>query len=483
MSWDHRAARKRGLLDPGVFSRRVLRAWVVVSLGGCLLWSGQGASAPVTAAEPTWKAGTAKAVITPQERLWMAGYGARTRPAEGKYHDLYLRVLALEDAQGQRGVIVASDLLGISQPIYEAVVARLQQKHHLDRAQIVLHASHTHCGPVLRQALYDVYPLDQHQHALIEAYSDWLIETLVQTVDEALRSLAPARVSAGIGVATFAVNRRTNREADVPQLREQQRLLGPVDHSVPVLAVHRPDGQLLGVVFAYACHNTVMDFYQWFGDYAGCAQLALEARHPGATALFAMGCGADQNPLPRRKVELAEQYGQQLADAVDHVLQQGLLPLAPQLTTAIELTPLALGPLPAVSTLQEMARETNYRGRWARRMLTMQSEGVPVPTEYPYPVQAWNLGGQQLWIMLGGEVVVDYSLRFKGEYGWGTWVTAYANDVMAYIPTYRVLLEGGYEGQSSMQVYGLPAERWAPDVEDRLAAAVQRVVSRVRQAR
>lgn len=468
-----------GLLDSGVVSRRFLRAWVVAGVVCCVLGSGLGASAVVVASEPTWRAGTAKAVITPKERLWMAGYGGRMRPVEGTYQDLYLRVLALEDAQGHRGVIVATDLLGISQPIYEAVVARLQQTHGLDRAQIVLHASHTHCGPVLRQALYDIYPLEQNQHALIEAYSDWLIETLVQTVDEALQSLAPARVSGGIGVATFAVNRRTNREADVPHLREQNQLLGPVDHSVPVLAVHRPDGQLLGVVFAYACHNTVMDFYQWFGDYAGCAQLALEARHPGATALFAMGCGGDQNPLPRRKVELAEQYGQQLADAVDHVLQQELVPLAPQLITAIELTPLALGPLPAASVLQDMGRETNYRGRWARRILTMQSAGVALPTEYPYPVQAWKLGGQQLWIMLGGEVVVDYSLRLKGEYGWGTWVTAYANDVMAYIPSYRVLLEGGYEGHSSMQVYGLPAERWAPDVEDRVAAAVHRVVTRV----
>jgi neutral ceramidase len=89
------------------------------------------------------------------------------------------------------------------------------------------------------------------------------------------------------------------------------------------------------------------------------------------------------------------------------------------------------------------------------------------------------LGEQFLWLTLGGEVVVDYSLKFKGEFGYDTWVTAYANDVMAYIPSARVRLEGGYEGQSSMIVYGQPSERWAADVEDRLTAGVRRVVARV----
>jgi len=435
-------------------------------------------SSALFAAEPGWRAGTAHAVITPEQPLWMAGYGGRTHPADGKQSELLIRVLALEDAEQHRGVVLSSDTLGISQPIYEAVVARMKSEHGVDRSQIALYASHTHCGPVLKQALYDTYPLDDAQIALIENYSAKLIDTIVETIGKALSNMEPATVSRGQGLATFAVNRRTNREADVPQLREQNKLVGPVDHSVPVLAVHGKNGALKAVVFAYACHNTTMDFYKWFGDYAGCAQFALEDRHPGATAMFAMGCGADQNPLPRRTVERAEQYGGQLADAVDAVLKEGLTPLSPRLQTAIEMIPLAFDPLPAKEQLEKMAAEpvTGSRQRWAMRMLKLQASGEPIPTEYRYPVQAWRLGGEQLWITLGGEVVVDYGLKFKGEFGWETWVTSYANDVMAYIPSYRVLLEGGYEGQSSMTVYGQPAERWASDVEDRITAAVRRLV-------
>jgi hypothetical protein len=432
------------------------------------------------AAEPTWKAGVGRAVITPQESIWLAGYGGRTKPSEGKLHDLWIRVLALEDAAGHRGIILSSDTLGISKPIYEEVVARLGRAHGLTRAQLMLHASHTHCGPVLKSALYDIYPLDAEQIAKIERYSAWLIDTIVDTVGAAINDLQPATLSHGSGTAGFAVNRRNNREPDVPMLREQGKLLGPVDHSVPVLAVRRPDGALRAAVFQYACHNTTLSFDQFCGDYAGFAQYALEDRHPGVTAMFVLGCGADQNPLPRRTVELAQNYGTQLADAVDAVLTDKLPSLSPTLQTEFEMIDLALGALPERAKLESMAAaQESYSQRWAARMLKRQAEGPPLETSYPYPVQAWRLGGTQSWIALGGEVVVDYSLKFKGRYGEGTWVIGYVNDVMAYIPSHRVLLEGGYEGQSSMMVYGLPAERWAGDVEDRVTAGVERVMSRL----
>jgi len=54
---------------------------------------------------------------------------------------------------------------------------------------------------------------------------------------------------------------------------------------------------------------------------------------------------------------------------------------------------------------------------------------------------------------------------------------------MAYIPTLRVLTEGGYEGQSSMAVYGLPADRWKPNVEDLVTAAAKDLVKNVRTAK
>jgi hypothetical protein len=457
------------------FSRRWSVGWLFVTFLVITVTDGRMATA-----EEGWKAGVARAVITPQRAMWMAGYGGRTEPAHGKYHDLWLRVLALEAADGSRGVVVSTDTLGISRTILTEVLSRVETLHGLSADQVTLHASHTHCGPVLRRALRDIYPLTPEHQGYVDEYSRWLTDTLVSSIGEALAALQPVTLSHGVGSCDFAVNRRTNREPDVPQLREQNLLLGPVDHTVPVLSVRRTDGSPLAILFAYACHNTVLSWQQWCGDYAGFAQYALEDRYPGCTAMFAMGCGADQNPLPRRTVELAQAYGTRLADSVDAVLKTELTPVAASLLTAQVSTPLAYGPLPPEEKMRELAAgREDYVQRWASRLLKQRDDGQPWETEYAYPVQAWRLGEDLLWISLGGEVVVDYSLRLKAEHGWETWVLAYANDVMAYIPSERVLLEGGYEGQSSMYVYGLPCDRWAPGLEARIGAAVAQAVARV----
>ena len=436
--------------------------------------------------QASWKAGTARANITPTQPLWMAGFGSRTKPAEGKEIDLWIKALALEDARGRRAVILSGDLLGFPQSMYHHTCAALKEKFALEPDQILLTVSHTHSGPVLRGALYDVYPLDAAQISLIENYSDDLEAKIVETVGKAIADLAPARLAAGLGAAGFAVNRRNNLEPDVPRLIAQGALKGPVDHSVPVLAVYRPDGKLKAVLFGYACHNTVLDFYKWCGDYAGFAQLALEKSHPGATAMFTMGCGADQNALPRHQLELAERYGHMLAAAVEEALLAPPRALPPELRTSMQMVTLHLGPPPTEAELETLkTNNVAMTRRWATRLLGDLKAGKPFIHDYPLPVQAWQFGGQQLLITLGGEPVVDWALKFKQDFGPQTWVAGYCNDVMNYIPSLRVLKEDvppmtssrwGYEGAHATMVYGLPASRWADDVEDLVSAGVRRAV-------
>jgi hypothetical protein len=433
-----------------------------------------------SAQEKFWKAGVAKADVTPSEGLWMAGYASRDKPAEGKLMSLWIKALALEDAEGHRGVILTSDTLGIPQSIYRNVSGTLQAKFGLKPEQVILSASHTHCGPVLRGALYDAYPLDDNQRKLVEKYSTQFETNIIETVAKALADLAPARIAAGQGSAGFAVNRRNNPEGKVPQLIEQGALKGPTDHSVPVLAISTPDGKLKALLFGYACHNTVMSFYQWSGDYSGFAQMALEKSHPGATAMFFMGCGGDQNPLPRKELPFAERYGNMLAAAVEEMLIAPPHALEPRLRTKMETITLAFGPEPTEGELEKMKEDkAESHRRWANRLLAQLKSGKSLARTYPYPIQAWAFDNQLL-VTLGGEPVVDYSLKFKQQYGARTWVAGYCNDVMSYIPSLRVLKEGGYEGGGAMIPYGQPALRWGDDVEDLITASVSRLVQQVR---
>src|SRR5690554_4049984 len=129
-----------------------------------------------------WKAGTAETVITPDKPIWMAGFASRTHPAEGKLHDIWVKALALEDASGKQAVLVTADLLGFPKNISDEIREKLEEKHHLSKAQIILNSSHTHSAPVLRDALSDIYPLNEEQVKEISDYSDWLVEQVVNLV-------------------------------------------------------------------------------------------------------------------------------------------------------------------------------------------------------------------------------------------------------------------------------------------------------------
>ncbi len=103
-----------------------------------------------------------------------------------------------------------------------------------------------------------------------------------------------------------------------------------------------------------------------------------------------------------------------------------------------------------------------------------------LPTDYPYPLEIWQFGQDLTLIALGGEVVVDYDLRLKRELGAEKlWVAAYCNDVFAYIPSLRVLMEGGYEGGGAMVYYGQPGP-FAPTIEETIIGKVHDLVRQVR---
>jgi hypothetical protein len=416
----------------------------------------------------TWKAGVAKTVITPKESIWLAGYAARTRPSEGVLQDLYAKALAFQDETGNVSVIVTSDLLGFTRPMWDAVAAGVDKRHHLGRDRLILNASHTHSGPVTGQMLRPAYDIDLQQAEVVARYTAWIIDRVVDVIGASIQDLAPATLAFDQGFAGFAVNRRRVGKRNLP---------GPVDHDVPVLAVRALDGTLRAVLFGYACHATVLADYVMNGDWPGYAQEEVEKAHPGAVALFMAGCGADANPLPRRSVELAKMYGRILATEVGAVLKQKMTPLSGPLRTSLEFVDVPFAKPPSRQELEHRLTASDALARrHARYLLDKLEREGKLAQSYPYPVEVWQFGRGMKLIALGGEVVVDYALRFKAQYGWdNTWVAGYSNDVFAYIPSLRVLREGGYEGGGAMIGYGQPGPFGAA-VEEIIAEAVDKQI-------
>ncbi len=434
---------------------------------------------------PQWRVGIARNVITPQEPMWMSGYGSRNRPADGKLTDLWGKAIAIEDSGGKKVVLVTLDLIGIDQSTTAEIRRRAKERLDLPAECIAISTTHTHSGPVVGRNLQAMYSLDYAGWRQVQRYTSFLVESVVNLIESSVNDLKSAELQWTVGRASFAVNRRNNLEKDVPRLASENRLAGPVDHDVPILAVLNPNTEENGssviesdriraIICGYACHATVLSGYQWCADWPGYAQTAIEKRYPGATAMVWVGCGADQNPIPRRSVELAQQYGDQLDRAVADAMGTPMQPLLGNLQTKLENVKLEFANIPTRDQLEKTLDSANrYEASRAQRLLEKLDQDGRIDRQYSYPIQSWKLGGGPHWVFLGGEVVIDYALRSKLELGAATtWVTAYSNDVMAYIPSERVLKEGGYEGGGSMVYYGLPSP-WKSGIESTIMNAIR----------
>jgi len=315
-----------------------------------------------------------------------------------------------------------------------------------------------------------------------EAYGAALEEQLFHLASVALDHLEPAALTYQHARCGFAMNRRLPVEGAFHNSPNPE---GPVDQEVPVLRVANAGGETRAILFGYACHNTTLPFYQWCGDYAGYAQEYLEAAHPGAVALFVQGCADDQNPYPRGKLELAQYHGRALATAVEAALSISKpTPLEGPLAVALADVAIDFAPQPTREGFEQRLQSPDkLLAAHAKRMLARIDKEGALPASYPYPVQVIRLGPALTFIGLAGETVVDYSLRLKRELaGPAVWVTGYCNDVMAYIPSKRVLEEGGYEGGDSMKFGQLPFP-WAPSVEERIVAKVHELFSQTKETK
>ncbi len=428
--------------------------------------------------QAAWLAGAARVNITPNYPVRLAGYGSRTKLSEGVKVEIWAKAIAIAwDAQPP-SVIITVDNCGVPGSLRDEVLAMLRPQG-IDSARLAINSSHTHCAPALRGALRNLFPSEMTpEHlATVDRYTNELRDALAKVARDALADMLPSRLQLGYGSVAFAMNRRLpTPNGPVNQPYPQ----GPTDHDLPVLKITRLDGKVRAIFTSYACHCTTMSWNFIHPDWAGIAQLHMEMAYSkdGAIALTAIGCGADQNPFPRRTEDDVRIHGYDLAHEAVRVGNSTVLTdLHGPLRCDIKTLALDLEPPPGHDDLAQLAStKTGQTQRHAQHFLGMLDQHQNLPNNVPYIMQNWAFGSDLDMIMLAGEVVVDYGLRLKRELDpKRLWVNSYSNDMPCYIPSERVLKEGGYEGAGAM-IYYLRPSKFAPGVEDKIIGALREMV-------
>lgn len=406
----------------------------------------------------TWQCGYAEGDITPLPgEAHMTGFG-RERYARGTLSPLRAQAIALADGRGKRAVIVATDLLGYSRVIVDAIRHRLNRAYGLSPDAVSLPCSHTHCGPTVNYGI----------NFAVGGQSVWYLrrleDVIVTLVGEALKNLGRAEVAFGEADCQIGMNRRLIRDGEV---LHQPNPDGVYDRHTPILRIRRRKSPREIVVVCHACHPTSTGAYdRWSPDWPGAMRRRIEREIDGSRAVFVKGCGADANVVHRdpetgrhvfsRSPDRARRAGVRLADQVLRFLSDnGLTPLEARLQTTIASGSLPLKrPMPR-SRVREMALDGDPGSHltwWARQSLAYPDRRRSVD----YDIQLWRLGGLKMF-WLEGEVCADLGISLRQQVDGPVATVAYANACPGYISTARLIREGGYEGDTAHMAYFLPA--------------------------
>ena len=420
----------------------------------------------------------------------MTGYGSRKTEADEVAQRIWAKALAIGGDEGAGpAVMITVENCGMTPEVRKTVADALQTTG-VKNERLVVTVSHTHTGPTLKNWASSIFGSDipPAELAHIDQYAKDLTEKMIQVARDALKSRRPGRLFRSEGKVGFAANRRVMVDGRWKGFGVQAD--GPVDHSLPMLVAKDENGKLITILANYACHCTTLggNFNKIAGDWLGYASEFIEQENPGAVSLITIGCAADANPEPRRDdLKVCEQHGRAIADEVKRLLATDLKPVPADLTCKLTYIDLPFETLPTKEQWQERTKLPGPAGYLAKKYLEMVEQGKEIPKTYSYPIGVWLFGEPKpgaermeppalAMIFLGGEVVVDYAIRMKSEFDSSRlWITAYANDVPCYIPSKRILREGGYEADTSMALYGRPT-RWAPEVEDLIMAAIQKLL-------
>lgn len=424
------------------------------------------------------RVGLARVCITPEPPLWLHGYTdkPRFRPSEGKLNDLYAKAMAIEDARGERAVLITVDLCVLRPTEAKAMFGRLTERTGLQRRQFLVNFSHTHSGPMFGGSDLSRVPMPAEDQQKTLAYAVRLYDQIADVAQAALADLKPATLAWGTGKCEFVRNRRLYH-ADGRYRGMGPNAAKPVDDAVPVLRVNTPDGKPRAIVFGCACHAVTLgpDNIKLSGDYPSFAQEDIEFSSPGVQAMFVQGCGADANSDPRCGAEQEKNVrlqGKSLAAEVRRIAAGPLKPVGGPLRVKFTEVDLPLKPVPPKEELAKMTGPMAHNGQ---RMLAALNRKAPLPSSHRHPLALWQFGEGLTFVGLSGEVVSGYALRIRQALGAERlWVAGYSNEVDGYLPDATIVKEGGYEARGLVADIGF----YAAEAEGVLVKAVRELRDR-----
>ncbi len=391
----------------------------------------------------TLSAGAARVDITPPPGIELWGYGNRSGPATGVLDPLYARALVLDD--GRNAVAIVTLDLGrtFGQAQMKTLRERVRREHRI--ADVMFIASHTHSGPSIDE---------DYENGNVPEWERSALDKIAQAIGEARSRMTEARIGTGFGQTIIGHNRRlAQSDGSMKMLWRNStgQTGGPIDPVVGVIRVDDRQGNTLAILVNYACHPVVFgpDNLRYSADFPGAMARLVEAswdsnQNKRPICFFLQGAPGDINPL-LDKTPLEENADVEMRRAGEQLGREVL-------RVGRELRP----EMPAIPEVAIITEELSFKNRWDLEKLKAQLVAVYGPrliTRYQRylvdpivaPVTTLVINRQIGLVGLPGEPFVGLQLALKQRSPLpATFMCGYTNGYIAYFPTIRDAVAGGY---------------------------------------
>jgi hypothetical protein len=431
--------------------------------------------------KPEIRLGTAKVEITPQKPIPLAGFADRKGNFERIEHPLYARIWFFEGGtigKINRSVLVQADLIWFGPERLNDIVEAIGRNWNMDEAAVILHASHTHCGPQTSESFVpSLGDCDPEYVAFLEA-------RILEGLELASRSMELVTVEKGVGECRIGIHRRKWEDGVITMAPNPD---GPLDPVVTVIRFRTRRGTVKGVMFHYACHPTTTGNNIVSSEFPGVAMTHIENElGGGAQASFLQGCCGDIRPVLvkeggfyRGVLEDVAYLGTILADEVLRILASPMEMLRPGTLSARQsVAVLPYESFPDPDELERTALEDGVVGEWSRLLLSGRSQADKAAR---LRLNAVEIAEGLVLLGMNAEIVSEYGIFIKEKFKGEVLPLPYSNGMLGYVPTAAQLAEGGYEAHTSGVYFGMPSH-FHPSIEPIIYREIIGLFSEEREA-
>lgn len=417
--------------------------------------------------------GTAKVDITPSHPVPLAGFGFRRGNSEGVQAPLFLKVFSFRYDDGKRVILLIADLLGWDTDTVAECRKRIVRNECFADADLVFHATHTHCGPQISRLFSSGLGRPD------DGYIDFLLRRVEEACPAAIKNEEPVEAFLRDGTTSIPINRRRRTDAGVEMAPNPE---GEIDRTVTLVDFARADGTLKGQLIHTACHLTSSGDNRVSSEFAGIAAERWSESFPERPLVgFMQGfCGDVRPALVRNDQFYRGSLDRETEDLADIFLEE-LSAIRSTAPSPIELESRCLRkkvlvalPLENNFTSRVVAEhrgDEGYIGEWAR---FWEAKGT-TPDTLTVELSAWRPGKKFAFLFAGAEVVGHYAIALKASLSEKVLCCGYTDGVATYIPTACQLAEGGYESRDAMYWFLTPAP-FAPECEEIFMEALRELL-------